>query len=163
LTIGFGLLLAPAVLPVLPEATYAASPYAAEDDARATIGWPQLATQVDAVVTTLPTSTAAHRVILTHDYGEAGALERFARSRLPVVNGHNALWYYRRPAADVTTAVVVGYPPAQATQWFTTCRAAAVLHTPHDLDNQENNTPVLVCSTPSTPWPTLWPELRHND
>jgi hypothetical protein len=159
----FGLLLAPAVLPVLPEATFAASPYAGQDDARATIGWPQLAAQVDAVAAELPASLADHGVILTQDYGEAGALERFGRSRLPVVSGHNSLWYYARPAADVTTVLAVGYAPQQLAHRFRTCRAEAVLHTPFGLDNQEDGAPVLLCTGPSRPWSTLWPLLRHDN
>ncbi len=159
----FGLLLAPAVLPVLQKATFAASPYAGEDDARATIGWPELATQVDAVAATLPGPVVQHAVILTQDYGEAGALERFGRSGIPVVSGHNSLWYYARPADDVTTVVAVGYAPQQAAQWFRTCRAEATLRTPYGLDNQEDDAPVLLCTGPSRPWRTLWPRLRHDD
>jgi hypothetical protein len=96
-TIGvFGLLLLPAELPVLPENLFAATPYAAEDDARVTIGWPQLARQVDQVIVRASTDSA-RVAVLTQSYGEAGALQRYGRAGVPVFSGQNSLWYYGHP------------------------------------------------------------------
>jgi 4-amino-4-deoxy-L-arabinose transferase-like glycosyltransferase len=159
----FGLVLLPAVLPVLPEATFASSPYAAQDDARATIGWPQLAAQVDAVIAQLPATGRAHAVVLTHSYGAAGALDRFGRSHVTVVSGHNSLWYYRRPPVDAAPVVVIGYATPDLAVWFTRCRTVTTLHMPHDLDNQDNGAPVSLCATTRLPWSALWPQIRHSD
>jgi hypothetical protein len=157
----FGALLLPAVLPVLPEAVFASSPYAGEDDARATIGWPQLAQQVDAV-TELAVIDRAHTVLLTRSYGEAGALEHFGHSDLPVYSGHNSLWYYGRPSESTSGVVTVGYDTPALAAWFATCRIVANVHTPHDLDNQENGAPIAICTRPRAPWAQLWPRIRHN-
>ena len=159
----FGLVFLPAVLPVLPEATFASSPYAAQDDARATIGWPQLAAQVDAVIARLPANERPHAVVLTHTYGEAGALERFGRSNLPIVSGHNALWFYQRPPNDAATAIVIGYATSDLTAWLTGCRTLTTLSTPHNLDNQENGATVSLCTGTRRPWSALWPQIRHYD
>jgi 4-amino-4-deoxy-L-arabinose transferase-like glycosyltransferase len=161
--VALGLLLAPAVVPVLPEATFASSPYAAQDDARATIGWPQLAAQVDASIAQLPAAERVDAVVLTQSYGEAGALERFGRNGLPIVSGHNSLWYYRRPAPDTASVIVIGYPTSELTAWFSRCRTVRTLHTPHGLDNQENGAPVSVCAGTRHPWSALWPKIRHYD
>jgi dolichyl-phosphate-mannose-protein mannosyltransferase len=155
-----GLLLVPAVLPVLPEATFASSPYAAEDDTRATIGWPQLAAQVDSVTTRIG---GAHPVVLTESYGEAGPIERFGRRNLTVVSGHNSLWYYRRPPDGTVTVITVGYAPDQLAAWFTHCRSVATLHTPHGVDNQEDGAPMTLCAGPRQPWAQLWPRLHHDN
>lgn len=90
LLVGVGALLAPVVLPVLPAAAYASSPFAADDDARATLGWPELAGQVDRDLAALPAAQRARTVLLTQNYTQAGALARFSRSRVLVVSGHNA-------------------------------------------------------------------------
>ncbi len=161
--VALGLLLAPAVVPVLPEATFASSPYAAQDDARATIGWPQLAAQVDASIAQLPVAEREHAVVLTHSYGEAGALQRFGRSGLPIVSGHNSLWSYGRPAPDTVSVIVIGYPTSELTAWFSRCRSLGTLHTPHGLDNQENGAPVSACAGIRHPWTALWPTIRHYD
>lgn len=155
-----GLLLLPAVLPVLPEATFASSPYATEADARATIGWPQLAAQVDAVVTRVG---GAHPVVLTEWYGEAAPLERYGARDITVVSGHNSLWYYGRPPDDASTIVTVGYTRDQLAAWFTHCEPVATLHSPHGIDNQENGAPVTLCIGPRQPWAQLWPELHHDN
>jgi hypothetical protein len=158
----FGVVLAPAVLPVLPEAVFASSPYSSQDDARATIGWPQLAQQVDRIAERAQL-TPSRAAILTLDYGEAGALERFGRSGLPVYSGHNALWYYGPPDQTTKVILAVGYPQSELVAWFSRCRPAGTLHTPHNLDNQENATPTAICTDPRTSWTRLWPRLRHDN
>jgi hypothetical protein len=159
---GFGLVLAPAVLPVLPEAVFASSPYSSQDDARATIGWPQLAQQVDGIVERADL-TSSRAAILTVDYGEAGALERFGDSGLPVYSGHNALWYYGRPDQRTQVILSVGYSQSDLAAWFVHCRQAGTLHTPHNLDNQENGTPISICTGTRTTWALLWARVRHDN
>lgn len=160
--IAFGALLLPAVLPVLPESVFAASPYAGQDDARATIGWPQLAQQVDTAVTRAGVDPA-RAVILTNSYGEAGALERFGHSDLPVYSGHNSLGYYGPPAEHRQQTVTVGYDLHTLDAWFADCRVAAYVRTPHGLDNQENGAPITICAHPRASWNKLWPHIRHNE
>jgi hypothetical protein len=158
----FGALLLPAVLPVLPESVFAASPYAGQDDARATIGWPQLAQQVATVIATASIDRA-HSVLLTSSYGEAGALERFSHSDLPIYSGHNSLWYYGRPSDDTGQVVTLGYDLHTLAAWFAQCRVAAHVHTPYGLDNQENGAPIAICGRPRSTWAQLWPQVRHNE
>jgi hypothetical protein len=158
----FGALLLPAVLPVLPESVFAASPYAGQEDARATIGWPQLAQQVDRVIARAGIDHA-DTILLTNSYGEAGALEHFGHSGLPLYSGHNSLWYYGPPPARTGHAVTVGYDLHTLGAWFAQCRIAAHLRTPYGLDNQENEVPIAICARPRAPWTRLWPQLRHND
>jgi hypothetical protein len=158
----FGLLLLPAELPVLPENLFAATPYAAEDDARVTIGWPQLARQVDQVIVRASTDSA-RVAVLTQSYGEAGALQRYGRAGVPVFSGHNSLWYYGHPTSRTRVIVIVGYDRTALAAWFVTCRPAGTVHTPYGLDNQENGAPISICTHPRRPWAQLWPQLRHDD
>ncbi len=70
------------------------------------VGWPELAATVERCAGKLPAGQREHAVILTDDFGEAAAVERFAvdRSRIPVYSG-------QRGYADW------GPPPELATQW----------------------------------------------
>ncbi|MGH3420121.1 MAG: ArnT family glycosyltransferase, partial [Streptosporangiaceae bacterium] len=147
-----GALLAPAVLPILPVRTWANSAYAGEQDQEATVGWPQVAAQMNHVIDALPARQRAHAIVLTSDYSEAGALSRYGSSGLPVFSGHNALWYYGTPPASAATTVVVGYGLHQASRWLLGCRQAGTNHPPYGLDDGEQGTPLLVCASPRQPW-----------
>lgn len=157
----FGALLLPAVLPVLLEAVFASSPYAGEDDARAAIGWPQLAQQVDAVIE-LAVVDRAHTVLLTRTYGEAGALEHFGHSDLPVYNGHNSLWYYGRPSEGASGVVTIGYDTPALAAWFATCRIVANVHTPRSGQPGKRRTHRDLYPAPSTLGPAVAPNTAQR-
>ena len=90
----------PALLPVLPESTYADSSYNGQDeDLPETIGWPDYAAEVRQVVTDLPDST----IVFTGNYGEAGAFEWYGVGA-PVYSGHNG-WRNWGPPPDSRTAM----------------------------------------------------------
>ncbi len=59
----------------------------------------------------LPAAERTEAVVVTGNYGEAGALERFATvdTATRTFSGHNSLWFFDRPARDDTTAIAVGY------------------------------------------------------
>lgn len=154
------LVLIPAALPVLPLRWFAHTPYASSDEARATIGWPELAAQIRARTRDLPHGKSA--VILAESYGEAAALMRFGAD-LPVTSGHNALWSYRRPDADVTSELVIGYDLATLKRWFTDCRQTGTVHAPYGIDNEASGEPIVICGQPRQSWSTTWNEIRHNN
>ncbi len=89
-------------LPVLPVAD-AGTAVAVNYDVGETIGWPGLVAQVSKVYRTLPAGT----VILTANYGEAGAVDRYGPDRgLPgAYSGHMA-YYDWGPPPDATDSVL---------------------------------------------------------
>jgi 4-amino-4-deoxy-L-arabinose transferase-like glycosyltransferase len=149
-------------LPVLPERVFAASVLPSLNTVLAEqIGWDNYVRQIDRV-------TAAARaedpgvVVLTSNYGEAGALSRHTTHRdLPVVSGHNALGYLPGPPPDTRTVVVVGNQLPRVANEFTTCTVADRLDSGVAVDNEEEGQPIAVCTGPKQDWATLWPALRH--
>jgi hypothetical protein len=158
-----GALVAVLVLPVLPPATLArtAIPEIYKESAEQ-IGWPELVAAVERVASEMPAVERAHAVIVTTNYGEAGALELLGPADLPAVySGHNSYWDWGPPPDDRTAAILVGFthPPAV----LEGCRIAATVDNGIGLANQEQGAPVTVCSGMTATWSAVWPEFRHLD
>jgi 4-amino-4-deoxy-L-arabinose transferase-like glycosyltransferase len=151
-------------LPVLPIDTFADSPVAAVNEANGeTVGWPELADQVAAVVRSLPPEERETVLLLTASYGEAGALDRYGPARgLPeVYSAHNAYWHWRRPRDDDATVVAVRYSPATLAPYFRECEDVGEVDNGHDVDNEAQGAPIVVCRGLLRGWDDVWPELRH--
>ena len=86
----------------------------ARSDYQDEVGWPQLARDVE---------RQAHGadVVLTRNYGEAGALELFGHGLPPVASGQVTFRYWRPPVGG-QRAVLVGFTPGEASF----CRGAAL-------------------------------------
>src|SRR5699024_7862348 len=109
-------------------------------------------------------SDADADAIITSNYGEAGAIDRFGTRALPPVHsGHNALWALSRPAEDAEVVVIVGPRARSAPELFETCEVAARLDNGVEVDNEEQGAPVAVCRGPVAAWEQLWPRFRHLD
>jgi hypothetical protein len=147
----------PALVPVLPVATYAGSFYpSVDDDQPETVGWPTYAAQVRDVVRDLPTGA----VVFTGNYGEAGAFEWYGVGA-PVWSGHNGWRNWGPPPESAAPVVVVGFDPSD--DEFTGCEQRATLHNRYGLDNEEEGLPVWVCDGPAGSWSAVWPRLVHYD
>jgi len=129
------------------------------------VGWPAYVREVADVVDDLPAADRAHAVLLTANYGEAGALDRYGpRYHLPpVYSGHNELYNVGPPPDSASVAVVVGMDPARLSAVFTTCATMAELDNQVGVDNEEQGVAVRVCRGPREPWSALWPRLQHYD
>ena len=82
------------MLPVLPVQVMARSPIAEVNyDGGETAGWPEFVGTVAGVVSNLPADERDSVVLLTGNYGEAGAIDHFgpAAGLPPAYSGHNAL------------------------------------------------------------------------
>jgi 4-amino-4-deoxy-L-arabinose transferase-like glycosyltransferase len=157
-----GALIAYLTLPILPVATFATTSLPSQvPDTAEQIGWPQLVKTVEGVVAALPAEERAHAVILTSNYGEAGALELLGTGLPPVYSGHNAFWYWGPPAADETTVVHVGdWTAADWSQSFVACRTVAHIDNGFGMQNQEQGQAISVCTNLKVPWAVIWPSLR---
>jgi hypothetical protein len=155
------------VLPVLPPAVFAASPVAdIYAESAEQLGWPELVATVEEVVETLPAEQRARSVILTDNYGEAGALELLGSGLPPVYSGHNAYWRWGPPPDDRTAAVVVTHAQtaAFASYWdLGRCTHAARVDNGLGLSNQEQGVGIWVCPQVDGPWTSIWPKIRHLD
>lgn len=148
------------MLPVLPVRWLASTPIVDINyDAGETVGWPAFAATVAGVRDGLP---ADERVaVLTRNYGQAGAVDRFLPGLGPAHSGHNAYWDWGPPPDDATTVVVVGYTRDELLRWFGDVREAARVDNGVGLDNDEQGTPVWLARDRVAPWAQLWPQLRR--
>ncbi|MGV9679298.1 glycosyltransferase family 39 protein [Nocardia sp. NPDC003482] len=144
-------------LPVFPVAALAHSPIVAVNyDMGETVGWPDLVAQVAAARARYAPSAG----LLTANYGEAGALERFgAAYGLPTPrSGHNSYWWWG-PLPDAEPVLTVGIDAERLTALCADLRPAGRLDNGLDLDNDEQHAPLSVC-TPRVPWATAWPRMK---
>lgn len=158
-----GLLFLPLGLPVLPSSAVAAADLNKVNyNLGEEIGWHGLVRQVDDVWRSLPAGERAHAAVLTANYGEAGALIRYAPWGLGhVYSGHNSFWSWGPPPDDATTVVTVGYEPDEVEPRLAHCRLVARVHNTDDVHNDEDGAPISVCRDPIAPWHELWSSFRH--
>ncbi len=102
-------------------------------------------------------------IILTANYGEAGAIDRFGPEQKlpPAYSGHNSYADVRQPAGSAGPVLVVGY--RNPDEFLTGCLALDPIVMPDDIDNEEQGAPLWRCDGPRRSWDQLWPELRHID
>lgn len=154
------------MLPLVPVGALHATPIVDINyDAGETVGWPEFAQAVAGVVAALPTRDRNHAVILTGNYGEAGAVDRFGTEwGLPAAySGHNAFWQWGPPSSGTQDGVVVavGFSHDRLLQDFRSVTSAGVIDNGVDLDNEEQGATIWVCRGQRAPWSELWPTLRR--
>jgi Dolichyl-phosphate-mannose-protein mannosyltransferase len=143
-------------LPLLPERD-AGPVIALNPDVGETIGWPAFARTV---ARAYPGGSRA--VILTDNYGEAGAVDRYGPALgLPhAYSGHNAYGDWGPPPNGSAPVVAVGLPLADLGR-LRGCRVVARIDNGLGIDNDEQGTHVDVCRGPVRPWSQEWPALSH--
>ncbi|MGY1638763.1 glycosyltransferase family 39 protein [Geodermatophilus sp. SYSU D00742] len=148
------------MLPLLPVRSLAGSPVPAVNyDAGETVGWPAFAATVERARERLPAGEPV--AVLTRNYGEAGAVDRFAPGLAPAYSGHNAYWSWGPPGDEVTAVVAVGFPEEHLRRWFGRVELAARVDNGVGLDNDEQGVPVRVASDRLVPWSQIWPQVRR--
>lgn len=127
-------------------------------DVGETIGWPDLA----ATVASAYRRAGSGAVIVTANYGEAGAIDRFgpALGLPPAYSGHNAFGSWGPPPDRAAGVVTVGLG-AGALSHFRDCRLVARIVNAAGIDNDEQGEPVAQCAGPRVPWSALWSKLQR--
>ncbi len=146
----------PIVLPLLPASVYASSGLVEVDDGQAEmLGWPVLvATVSDAA------RASGAELVLTANYGEAGALEWYG-SPVPVVSGHNGYGDWGPPDDALDGPfLVVGYGDV-GPRWALGCRTVARIDNGLGLENEEQGGAVLACEGTTGPWSEIWDQVVH--
>ncbi|PXX69146.1 dolichyl-phosphate-mannose-protein mannosyltransferase [Nocardia tenerifensis] len=147
-------------LPVLPLSVLKDSPVLAINyDAGETIGWPEFARRVGEARAGLGGDVA----ILTANYGEAGAIERFgAPYNLPTPHsGHNSYWWWGPPSDAATEVLTVGIDRDHLVRVCADVQPAGHIDNGRGIDNDEQGAPLFVCRKPRAPWSELWPRVKH--
>jgi 4-amino-4-deoxy-L-arabinose transferase-like glycosyltransferase len=138
----------PISLPVLPLHTAVRHGiFKARSDYESEVGWPTFVRQVERL-------SGGADVIVTGNYGEAGALELFGR-RLPPVASAQVTMRYWRPRVTGRQALVVGYSRRAAT-FCTGYRLVARISSAND--SNEGGEPIARCTLRGT-LAQVWPSI----
>jgi 4-amino-4-deoxy-L-arabinose transferase-like glycosyltransferase len=151
------------VLPILPATIVVDSPASAVNpEPLEMIGWPQFVDRIAEEYERIDDGSRT-AVILTGNYGEAGAIDRFGPDRglPPAYSGHNSYADFRQPPGSAGPVLVVGYRAPGG--FLVGCRELDPIVMPDDVDNEEQGAPLWRCDAPSRPWHELWPDIRHID
>ncbi len=154
----------PVVLPLVPAGDLHDTPIVKLNyDAGEMIGWPVYVREIADVYASLPAAARRTTIVLASNYGEAGAVDHYGPAdRLPAVySGHNAYWYWGPPPATAKTAIAVGFARSTLTAFCGRLLLAARLDNHLDVNDDEQNEPVWVCSDLRASWTAIWPTLRH--
>ena len=153
-------------LPLVPVSRLGGTPVPGINQvARDQIGWPAYVEQVAAVRDGLPESERDRLIVITDNYGEAGAIARYGHAfGLPTpFSGQNELWFVAHPPATRAVAIVVGRGAGTIAGHNATCSVAARLDNEVGVSNEEQHQPVTVCRGARLPWDQVWPQFAHLD
>ena len=129
------------------------------------VGWPELVRTVANVYDALPAGARNTTAIVTGNYGEAGAIDRYGPALgLPgAFSGHNSFWWWGPPRPAMGTTILVGFDSG-ARPWllryFGSVRRVATIHNTYGVQNDEEGLPVWLCRDQKTPWPLIWAQFR---
>lgn len=156
-----GVVTAAIVLPLLPVSAVGNSPGAAVNpEPLEMIGWPTFVDQIATAYEDIDDGEMS-TIILTANYGEAAAIDRFGpgRSLPPAYSAHNSYADVRQPAGTAGPVLVVGY--RNPGEFLAGCLALDPIIIPYNIDNEEQGAPLWRCDGPQRSWEQLWPQLRH--
>ena len=150
-------------LPVLPVSVLGRTPVPDINIVAADqVGWPE---HVGRIAEAYRLADDPGAVIITSNYGEAGAVDRFGPALgLPAPHsGQNDLGKLAGPPEGTRTAVLVGYQGPLVEDLFASCEVVARLDNGTAVPNEEQDAPVAVCTDPLLPWSQIWPRFAHLD
>ena len=149
-------------MPILPERFVDGPIGAVNEDTKETIGWPAFVEQVAAVADRESMGDRSPVVIVTTDYGTAGAIDRFGAEHGlgPAHSPHNSYADFRQPPAQDAPVLVIGEAGANPA-WFEECERLATIATPGGIDNEIDGMAIRLCAAPAEPWSELWPKMRR--
>lgn len=176
LMVGVGLAVSPLGRPVLPVETfvrYAAAlgqkPGTEERQALGRLpqfyadmqGWRAMAEAVAGVVHALPAEDRAKACVFGQNYGEAGAIEYFARALdlPPAISAHNSYWLWGPGPCTGEVIVVIGDRRERLEERFADVQLGGVSHCV-DCMPYEDGRSIWVARGLKQPIASLWPRLK---
>lgn len=128
------------------------------------VGWQDMTKQVADIYQAIPESEKPRTVILTGNYGEAGALDLYGDEYglPPIISGGNSYWYRGFGDFDPETVIVVGFEGGYARNFFQSCQFSGTVKNSYNVKNEETtrHTGIYVCREPRQPWSEMWQEMR---
>jgi hypothetical protein len=153
----------PISLPVLPARVLHTVPLQKINyDLGETISWPQQVALVAREYGALPGAERSRTTILTGNYGEAGAVDRYGPALgLPAVySGANNFWLWGPPPAADTSAIAVNVAPGLLRREFAHVRMIATFWNGVGVDDDEQGVPIYLATGLKSSWARAWPAFR---
>jgi hypothetical protein len=157
-------LAAPVALSVLPARTLHTVPLQKINyDLAETIAWPKQVALVAGEYDALPAAQRAQTAILTGNYGEAGAIDRYGPGlALPqAYSGANNFWLWGPPPAGDRSVIAVNVDPALLRREFIHVRLVATFWNGLGVSDDEQGTRIFVATGLRSSWAQAWPAFRN--
>jgi len=156
-------LAAPVALSVLPARTLHTVPLQKINyDLAETIAWPKLVALVAHEYHSLPAAQRRQTAILTGNYGEAGAIDRYGPG-LGVPQAHsgaNNFWLWGPPPAGTWSVIAVNVDPALLRREFARVRLVATFWNGLGVSDDEQGAQIFVATGLRSSWAQAWPAFR---
>jgi hypothetical protein len=153
----------PVALPLLPARTlHTTQLQKINYDLGEQLAWPRLVRLVSREYHALPAAQRARTAILTGNYGEAGAVDRYGPGLgLPqAYSGHNNFWLWGPPPAADTAVLAVNVDPGLLHREFAHVRQVATFSNGLGVSDDEQGAPVYLATGRHGPWSRAWPAFR---
>jgi len=157
-------LAAPVALSALPARTLHTVPLQKINyDLAETIAWPRLVALVAREYRSLPAVQRQRTAIVTGNYGEAGAIDRYGPDlALPqAYSGANNFWLWGPPPAGDDAVIAVNLDPALLHREFAHVRQVARFWNGMGVSDDEQGVPVFVATGLRSSWAQAWPAFRN--
>ena len=161
--IACALVAVPVSLPVLPDTVLRTVPLQSVNyDLGETIAWPRLTGLVARAYDALPPGERGRVAILTGNYGEAGAIDRYgpALGLPPAYSGHNNFYLWGPPPAADTSVLAVNVSAAELRRVFSTVRRVATFSNGIGVSDDEQGAPIFLATGLRSSWAREWPVFR---
>jgi hypothetical protein len=172
-----GAVAVPLVVPVMPVETFIAyqkalgrTPSNEENQALGPLpqffadrfGWEEMTAAVAGVYRALPPEERAKAVIVTQNYGEAGAINYLGRKYglPPAFSQHNSFFYWGPKGDRADVVISVGSDPRDLGEVFERVVVAARMQSPYAMP-YEMRQPIVVCYGLKPPLQDAWRHGRH--
>lgn len=126
------------------------------------IAWPKLVAQVADTYRELPAGQRARTAILTGNYGEAGAIDRYGPALgLPrAFSGQTSFWLWGPPPSADTTAIAVNFDPALLHREFAHVTLAGTFTNGLGVADDEQGVRIYIVTGLKSSWAAIWPSFR---
>ena len=159
-----GAIMLPVALPVVPARALRTIPLQKINyDLGEEIAWPNLVALVAREYDRLPVPERLHTTILTGNYGEAGAIDRYGPGMgLPqVYSGANNFWLWGPPPDGDSSAIAVNIDPALLRREFIHVRLVATFWNGQGVSDDEQGAQIFLATGLKSRWAQAWPAFRY--
>lgn len=153
----------PIAVPVLPAQVLHSVPLQKVNyDLAETIGWPREVRLLAREYGTIPVAIRARTAVVTGNYGEAGAVDRYGSAMgLPTAySGDNNFWLWGPPPETDTAVLAINVDPVLLHREFRRVRQVAVFTNGLGVSDDEQGVLVDLATGRRQSWSRLWPLWR---